>query len=260
MNPLLTTKQVRDLLKVDRITVYRMLNDGRLKGVKIGKEWRFQRLEIDKLLGKPDASKSDAASGDVLSEFPAGCVEKIEDLFGGIFGIGVTTVNLDGERLNAVANPNPFCQCILSSAAGRRECQAAWVHPIAGGETKPAMHFCHAGLGFFRIPIRLEGRTVAWVIAGQFRTEQPSDSSGGKEAVDRIADRFQIQRRPLEDAFRNVPLLSREQRSQVEAWSPRLAKTIQSILHERRKFTDRLQQIADLSTVQPVLTHREKRN
>ena len=34
MTDLLTTRQVQDILKVDRITIYRMLQDGRLKGVK----------------------------------------------------------------------------------------------------------------------------------------------------------------------------------------------------------------------------------
>ncbi len=52
MNELLTTKQIQDLLQVDRITVYRMLNDGRLKGVKIGNQWRFPQSEIDRLTGE----------------------------------------------------------------------------------------------------------------------------------------------------------------------------------------------------------------
>jgi excisionase family DNA binding protein len=37
----LTTRQVQNILQVDRITIYRMLQDGRLKGVKIGQQWRF---------------------------------------------------------------------------------------------------------------------------------------------------------------------------------------------------------------------------
>ena len=49
---LLTTRQVQELLRVDRITVYRMLNDGRLKGVKIGQQWRFPAREVERLLGQ----------------------------------------------------------------------------------------------------------------------------------------------------------------------------------------------------------------
>jgi excisionase family DNA binding protein len=50
MTDLLTTRQVQEILKVDRITIYRMLQDGRLKGVKIGQQWRFARREVERLL------------------------------------------------------------------------------------------------------------------------------------------------------------------------------------------------------------------
>ncbi len=47
VDDLLTTKQLRDLLQVDRITIYRMLYDGRLHGFKVGGQWRFSRQEIE---------------------------------------------------------------------------------------------------------------------------------------------------------------------------------------------------------------------
>ena len=256
MSPLLTTRQVQALLKVDRITVYRMLNDGRLKGVKIGKEWRFHRLEIEQMLGKPEIASPEKDTEDVLTEFPAGCVEKVEDLLGGILGIGVTTVTLSGEPLNAIVNPSPFCQYILASSSGRQACQAAWGKPAGEGGQKSAFHACHAGLTFLRCPIDLDGRTVAWVIAGQFRAA-PLDPTQESAMIESLAKHHKIQLRSLKEARQTVPVLSREQQAQVEAWTPRLSKTIQSILQERQKLTARLQQISDLSTVRMVLTDRE---
>jgi excisionase family DNA binding protein len=50
MDDLLTTRQVQEILQVDRITIYRMLQDRRLKGVKIGQQWRFARREVERLL------------------------------------------------------------------------------------------------------------------------------------------------------------------------------------------------------------------
>lgn len=256
MSQLLTTRQVQELLKVDRITIYRMLNDGRLKGVKIGKEWRFHRREIEQMLGKPEIASSETASEEALTEFPAGCVEKVEDLLAGFLGIGVTTVTLRGEPLNEIVNPNSFCQCILSSPSGRKACQAAWGEAADDAGNKPSFQICHAGLSYLRYPVALDGRTVAWVIAGQFRTA--SSRSGPESArVGSLAEHHKIQHQPLEEALHSVPVLSREQQAQLEAWTPRLAKTIQSILQERQKLTARLQQISDLSTVRPVLADRE---
>jgi excisionase family DNA binding protein len=256
MSPLLTTRQVQDLLKVDRITIYRMLNDGRLKGVKIGKEWRFHRVEIEKMLGKPEIAAPDTPPEDILSEFPSGCVEKVEDLLGGILGIGVTTVTLSGEPLNAIANPNPFCQCILSSSSGCQACRAAWGKPAGENGNKPEFHTCHAGLTFLRCPVELDGRAVAWVIAGQFRMA-PSNPAAESARIESLAELHGIQPRPLGEALRDVPVLSVEQQAQVEAWTPRLSKTIQSILQERQKLTERLQKISDLSSMRPVLTENQ---
>ncbi len=49
MEDLLTTREVQELLKVDRITIYRMLQDGRLHGMKIGQQWRFPK-RVERLL------------------------------------------------------------------------------------------------------------------------------------------------------------------------------------------------------------------
>lgn len=47
MDDLLTTRQLQELLQVDRITIYRMLNDGRLQGFKVGGQWRFSRQAVE---------------------------------------------------------------------------------------------------------------------------------------------------------------------------------------------------------------------
>jgi excisionase family DNA binding protein len=47
VDDLLTTRQLQDLLRVDRITIYRMLKDGRLRGFKVGGQWRLSRGEIE---------------------------------------------------------------------------------------------------------------------------------------------------------------------------------------------------------------------
>ena len=56
MDDLLTTRQLTDLLQLDRTTIYRMLNDGRLPAVRVGGQWRFSRQAIEALMqGKASA-------------------------------------------------------------------------------------------------------------------------------------------------------------------------------------------------------------
>jgi excisionase family DNA binding protein len=253
MSHLLTTKQVQEVLKVDRITVYRMIGDGRLSGIKIGNHWRFHQEEIDRFLGVTNPEAGIEAADEPLSEFPAGCVEKVEELVAGILGIGVTTVNLDGQRLNTIVNPNPFCQLIQSSRTGALACQAAWRNTDLEEEQTSSYQVCHAGLCFYRSAIQHAGRTIAWVISGQF-TLQPVGATDWLQRVVELSQSYRIPRDVLLKASEQIPVLSREQQGQVEQWSPRLAHTIQSILGERNQLTARLQKISEISSVQPVFT------
>ena len=47
---LLTTKQVQEIFRVDRSTIYRMAEDGRLPAVKVGRQWRFPSEHLESLL------------------------------------------------------------------------------------------------------------------------------------------------------------------------------------------------------------------
>jgi excisionase family DNA binding protein len=40
---LLTTKQVAEYLKIDKFTVYRLVEQGKLPAYKVGSQWRFDR-------------------------------------------------------------------------------------------------------------------------------------------------------------------------------------------------------------------------
>ncbi len=109
MEELLTTKQLQEYLKVDRITVYRMLNDGRLSGIKIGNQWRFHISEINRLLGEMGHAPRDEGSNEI-QDFPSDCIVRVQQLFAGLLGIGAVIVTLQGETLHDPEYSNPFCK------------------------------------------------------------------------------------------------------------------------------------------------------
>lgn len=47
---LLTLKQVAEWLQVSDRTVLRMIDDGKLRGVKVGRQWRFDATEVENYL------------------------------------------------------------------------------------------------------------------------------------------------------------------------------------------------------------------
>lgn len=47
---LLTLRQVAEWLQVSDRTVHRLISDGTLKGVKVGRQWRFEEKEVEAYL------------------------------------------------------------------------------------------------------------------------------------------------------------------------------------------------------------------
>jgi len=252
MSELLTTKQLQDLLKIDRITVYRMLNDGRLKGRKIGSQWRFPQSEVDRLLGiESDDGGEEAVES--IPDFPSGCVKEIQDIFAGIIGIGAVTVTLRGTPLTEVTYSNPFCKLICSTEAGKQACQNSWRRMALKAPGEPDFQICHAGLCYKRSAIFAENVQIAWLIAGQYYLNTP-DHEKEKERVEQLAQKYQIPADQLLEAVQHIPVLKHHQQELVREWTPKVAMTVQSILCERSDLINRLQRIAELSSISPVLS------
>src|SRR5512135_2998630 len=100
MDDLLTTRQLMDLLQLDRTTIYRMLNDGRLPAVRVGGQWRFSRQAIEALMqGKVAASADSKTSAETSAVaptpntdvLPLHCLQPIQEVFAQTAGIGAVT-------------------------------------------------------------------------------------------------------------------------------------------------------------------------
>ncbi len=53
MDRLLTIDEVADYMQVSRFTVYRLAKDRAIPATKIGRQWRFQKEEIDRWVKHP---------------------------------------------------------------------------------------------------------------------------------------------------------------------------------------------------------------
>jgi excisionase family DNA binding protein len=253
MTEWLTARQVQEILKIDRITVYRMLNDGRIKGIKVGQQWRFAQSEINRLLGGEVEEKQESPVDSMIQDFPVDCAQNVQEIFAGILGVGALMTNLTGEPLTRIHYASPFCKLIQSTPAGKEACQASWRNITKGDNPHQPFQKCHAGLSYVRANIEYENQTTAWLISGQFYLNQPGPQDE-KAELERLAREYEIPVDALQEAARKIPVLTPEQRDQVMEWTPKVADTIQSFLCERAELMNRLQQIAALSAIQTKLT------
>src|SRR5512136_748775 len=131
MSDMLTAKEMQDLLQVDRSTIYRMAEAGRLPAIKVGKQWRFPGDQVEIWLksqaavpvGFPPLTNGgadlalltrdfaalvqDAAPArdfapltrDFASTLPLDCVQLIQDAFAETLGVTLITADLEGQPI-----------------------------------------------------------------------------------------------------------------------------------------------------------------
>jgi excisionase family DNA binding protein len=247
MEEFLTTRQVLELLKVDRITIYRMLRDGRLKGNKIGQQWRFARRDVDRLVNG-GSMPDEPLQVDPNPSFPTHCVQTIQDLFSDVSQIGALVVDANGAALTQVSQPCGFCQLMLRSAAGAEACRASWKSMAQHAAAGSKFFTCHAGLQYVAAPILDEKETVGYFLAGEFYW-QAADPREETERVRRLCAANEIERETLQQAAAGLQVIDPQQHARVENFPTTAARAVQSILHERIGFVERLQQIASLTQI-----------
>ena len=250
---LLTVRQLEQLLKVDRITVYRMLSGGRLPGFKVGGQWRFSRQAIQDWLqaqqGGPEAPvqpKGEDAPSPSAEALPVSCMRAIQEILSQALGVGAVTTGLDGAPLTPVANCNPFCALILGSAEGSRRCAGSWRSWASEPEWSQRTAICHAGLGYAHGRVEVRGTQVATAHAGQYLSAPAADVEwAGRIAT--LAVECGLDAAALWAALDRVPVLGQEGQLQLTRLVRKAALTFSDIGEERLELVGRLRRIAEIT-------------
>jgi excisionase family DNA binding protein len=244
-NTLLTAKQTQELLKVDRTTIYRMLKDGRLNGVKVGQQWRFNTSEVNDLLA--GVKRLGDSNFPVLENIlPLHVVQPIQDVFAEIARVGAVTTDEHGEPITKISNSCGFCKLILGSDEGRQACIESWKHLVDQKDTTPEFTFCHAGLQYARARIEVQGELIAILIAGQFHIHFPEQDVLQKR-LQELAKKYSIDLSLLTQASQQISVLNVKDVPLISGWLEQVAHTFEQISAERADLMNRLRQISAMS-------------
>ncbi|MFN2144517.1 MAG: PocR ligand-binding domain-containing protein [Anaerolineales bacterium] len=249
MTELLTTKEVEDLLSVDRTTVYRMLKDGRLTGIKVGSHWRFRREEIDNLIYL--ASESGLSEPNPSEILPMHCIQSIQDVFAQIAEVGAVVTDMDGEPVSKMSNPSNFCALIQKSPSGRQACLNSWKKLAEDRSPNPVFQPCHAGLQYARDFIQVKNEPQAMIVAGQFMLDH-SETNQLNQRIHRLAEEHGIEREKLEEAAAELQMLDDRKQNKIAHWISEVAKTFGDIGTERAEMIRRLRVISEMSNIDVI--------
>ncbi len=244
MDELLTTKEVRELLSVDRTTVYRMLKDGRLSGVKIGQQWRFPRHEIDLLLSGRTIPVAPATE----HPLPILDVQPIQDVFAELAEVGAVTTDMDGQALTAISNSCAYCNMIRSTESGRQACSASWRELGQLTEQQTDFYNCHAGLSYARTHIDVTDAHPAMLVTGQFYADEP-DWDEKKALARKTAVLHGLNEDEMVQAVTEIAVFTPYKRSEIGTWLSKTAAALERTIRERLELVRRLQTIAQMSSI-----------
>lgn len=267
MSDFLTTRQLQEILHVDRTTIYRMADGGRVPAVKVGSQWRFPRRAVESWLKlQSDAgvaadaaltpAPAGAANGAALSAtgnalgmdklLPVECVLKIQDAFADLLGVTLIAADLRGEPLLPPSNLCGLLRLAWQQPAGRQACMADWAELAAGPGVAAEVRAGRLGLLHTHGLVRVGSEIKALVVAAGIAPEPwPPDA----DEVARLAALLEVSEATLRDELGGVQRLDAADQQRLPAVVQRVADIIAHILSERNLLFTRLQHIADLSQI-----------
>ena len=245
MNTFLTSQEIQDLISVDRSTVYRMAEDGRLPGVKVGRQWHFPADRVAAQLGLTfgadlpafaPAAADAADQADVLGALlRPGDAQSVTDLIGELFGVMAVMTDMDGHPITSVSNPCGYYVAVADQPGAVAACLAQW--RMFADEPHVAARWVRTHLGF------LCARTFLWVdlkpvgmivVGGVTPPNWPPD----REFVESIADEVGASRQVLLDHVHETWYLDHDQQRRVLRLLPQLGDFVSHMVAAHRRVPD----------------------
>ena len=178
---LLSAEQVESMLGVDKSTVYRMAQDGRLTAIKVGRQWRFPAEPIQEMLGVV-ASPISATPSVSAGLPPVEAMQSVLDLAAELLGVMMVVTDMHGEPITEVANPCPWFAERAENPEVLDACTADWRGLADDPNFEPSYRVGPHGFECARGLIRRGNHLIGMVLAGGLAPE--GDDSDGLYHLD----------------------------------------------------------------------------
>jgi excisionase family DNA binding protein len=178
-----TARDLQEMIRVDKSTIYRMAESGRVPAVKVGRQWRFPAAEVRRWL----AGETPPANGTpaVPSGPPAAATHDLAALFADLFGVMVVATDMEGRPITPVINPCGYFDAVAEAPGAVERCVDEWRTYTGDYDLEPRLRTSHLGLLCARAYIRKGNELIGMVLAGGIAPDQwPPDL----ETADAIAD------------------------------------------------------------------------
>lgn len=238
MNEMLTAKDIQALLHVDRSTVYRMAEAGRIPAIKVGRQWRFPAPEVKNWMQIQGTAVSNlspmTAPGKTAVSFaeqlPLDCVQLIQDTFADALGIMIIITDMEGNPITKFSNPCGLFSALTDAPHLWQKCMTHWREMAADLSLQPQFMRSFLGLlcarGLIRVGTELKGMVFVGGVA-------PDDWPISAQEIEVLAAELDIAPAQIEAHLHDVFEMDLNRREEVLTFVQRIANIVSHILHER---------------------------
>lgn len=246
MADLLTTRQVQELLRVDRTTIYRMVEGGQLPAIRVGKQWRFAQADLERWLqgaGQPRADTQPTPRvtqlpRPALSSAPAApgllplpYVQMLQDAFAEALGVTIVITDMAGHPLTHVSNSCGLYSFVLRDDEAVTRCIQDWQRLAGAIPLEPKFSPNDLGVLCARGLIRVGNELKGMVFVGGIAPDQWPPAA---EQVATTAAHFGLPTAALNSHIAETHYLDRRQRDHVLSFVQRIADLISQLLEDRK--------------------------
>jgi excisionase family DNA binding protein len=251
MADMLTAKEMQSLLQVDRSTIYRMVEAGRLPAIKVGKQWRFRSDQVERWLQTqaaapvlPAQPQAQPSNNDLAALLPLECVQLIQDTYADALGVMLVITDMAGNPVTKFSHPCGLFATLSQTPQVLQKCLESWRKLATAIELEPKFIRTHLGLlcarGLIRVGAELKGMVVVGGIAPDEWPPTPAE-------VEALAAELDVPLQTLSDQLDEVFYLDAGERIRVLSFVQRIANIAAHIVNERHILMGKLEAIAQLA-------------
>lgn len=215
---LLTTRDVQQIIRVDRSTIYRMAETGRIPAVKVGRQWRFPEDRLQQWLQSSPAAagavgqdKQEAPSNGPRRLAPA-ALHAVADYLAAATGTMVVVTDIAGRPLVDPANPCGLFRAVHAYPGVMERCVLGWQELAGELEFEPRWRPTPLGFLCARSLVRVGDRLEGMVLAGGVA---PADWPPPPEEADRLAANLGVPSAIVRSHLGEIYSLGPEERERV---------------------------------------------
>ena len=240
---LLTTADVQRLIRVDRSTIYRMAEAGRLPAIKVGRQWRFPEDRLREWLGPQAGATAREPNGGPGGGLTPGTVQAFSDFLAEALGTMVSVTDLEGRPLAAPSNPCGLFAAAHSYPGVLERCIDGWRTLAEDVDLEPQWRVTPFGFLCARALVRDGGRLLGMIVAGGVA---PASWPPGEAVARSYAAELGVPPEEFAAHAAEVHYLDQAARDRVLRLLPRGAAFVSRLAGEQHHLADRLEAIAAL--------------